>query len=743
MLKSTPKSEAPNLAREIHHHRRLHHPHITQLYEVIITETKVWLVLEMCSKGELYEHVIANQQLVEPEAQRIFAQICGAVAYIHNLGIVHRDLKLENIFLDRRNNAKLGDFGFTRENDKHWLNTWCGSLSYCAPEIVRGDRYQGEAIDIWSLGVILFVLLSGQLPFDHDEDMMTKSLILETRQTYPSFFSEEVRNLLDLMLHKDADQRPSALEVLSHPFMAVHGAYQLAHLDEPYVPTFTTKMERSILERLGVAGIEMEKVMSSVTDYRCDSLCGWWWLSLQRERRRERRYRAVSKRRSVDLNNDTSLSEPRHTRPSRSRRGSADYRPQPNAGLKGYAFPQTEAVTGNDSSNTTSLASSTGVAAVEAAPPVPSKASVPAVTQKMQAQNPTSEYSCKPSDSKSDSSDITPTASNTHQIAKHDELDERKRELGARKQGIMQSFKSWWSEQTKSGRTDVAKTSKFSPGLHRKVAQLRPIVDQKNAPTLSSTEQDSGPLITVTSDEGASHKIVRQQPNFPVRPAYRRRKSSQLSIISTRSTRKRQEPGSQTLLPGSESSIYPFSTSPTKSSSSVDRQYSRPNMHRTASASSTHSSATSFRAGGHAGHSKASSTSSNSTFASTRSIRSPRNPLKVMPSTPPPFMIAHQGGYKERNVFDSSLASAHSPVAFASRKRSKRGVLLETKKLGGRKRLEMNEVPIEEEEEDEGGAGVFVDVEEQEPVVETQYQTVANQEKGSEVEEEDEVGEGH
>ncbi|ORY87560.1 kinase-like domain-containing protein, partial [Protomyces lactucae-debilis] len=218
VLKGTPKSEAPTLAREIHHHRRLHHPHVVQLYEVIVTEERVWLVLEHCGGGELYEYLLKRRQLTERETKKIFAQICGAVAYIHSRGIVHRDLKLENIFLDRKNNVKLGDFGFTRENDKGFMKTWCGSTAYSAPEILRCSKYQGEPVDIWSLGIILFALLSGQLPYDEEDELATKRMILESQPVFPPFFSDEMTQLITSMLNKDPEKRPSAQDILQHPF---------------------------------------------------------------------------------------------------------------------------------------------------------------------------------------------------------------------------------------------------------------------------------------------------------------------------------------------------------------------------------------------------------------------------------------------------------------------------------------------------------------------------------------------
>ena len=130
-IKQIPKEMSSCLTREIHHHRRLHHPHVTQLYEVIATEHSIWLVTELCSGGELFDYLAEKGRLSEDESRTIFGQLCLAVGYIHEKGVVHRDLKLENVLLDERCRVKLGDFGFTREFDKNsLLETQCGTTGY-------------------------------------------------------------------------------------------------------------------------------------------------------------------------------------------------------------------------------------------------------------------------------------------------------------------------------------------------------------------------------------------------------------------------------------------------------------------------------------------------------------------------------------------------------------------------------------------------------------------------------------
>lgn len=132
------------LTREIHHHRQLHHPHVTQLYEVIATESHIWLVTELCSGGELFDYLVEKGRVSESETRIIFGQLCLAVAYVHSKGILHRDLKLENVLLDERCRVKLGDFGFTREYERGiLLETFCGTTGYASPEMLQGKKYLG------------------------------------------------------------------------------------------------------------------------------------------------------------------------------------------------------------------------------------------------------------------------------------------------------------------------------------------------------------------------------------------------------------------------------------------------------------------------------------------------------------------------------------------------------------------------------------------------------------------------
>ncbi|KAI7429780.1 kinase-like protein, partial [Hortaea werneckii] len=245
VLKSAKKDDA-NLAREIHHHRQFLHPHIARLYEVIVTENLVWLVLEYCPGDELYNHLLENGRIEAGKVQKIFTQLVGAVSYVHAKSCVHRDLKLENILLDKHENVKLVDFGFTREysGGTSYLQTWCGTVCYSAPEMLKGEKYAGERVDVWSLGIILYALLCGELPFDEDEEMDTKNKILREEPKYPDYLPEGAVDLIKKLLSKRPLLRPSLSDILKDPWLSEHAPQQQEILKLQQPPAFSTQVEK-------------------------------------------------------------------------------------------------------------------------------------------------------------------------------------------------------------------------------------------------------------------------------------------------------------------------------------------------------------------------------------------------------------------------------------------------------------------------------------------------------------------
>ena len=301
MLKSAHKHDA-NLAREIHHHRQFVHPHIARLYEVIVTENLVWLVLEYCSGDELYNYLLEHGQLPVAKVQNIFAQLVGAVSYVHKQSCVHRDLKLENILLDRHENVKLVDFGFTREYEgrTNHLQTFCGTICYAAPEMLKGERYAGEKVDVWSLGIILYALLCGELPFDDDDDSVTRTRILNQEPAYPDHLPADALSLIKSLLSKRPLPRPCLADILAHPFLAEHAPAQQAILDNQVQSPFATALEKDCLQRMRSAGVDIDCVIESVLARKCDALAGWWTLLLEREERKMKRKEQKRKEKELE-----------------------------------------------------------------------------------------------------------------------------------------------------------------------------------------------------------------------------------------------------------------------------------------------------------------------------------------------------------------------------------------------------------------------------------------------------------
>ncbi|KLT44506.1 Pkinase-domain-containing protein [Cutaneotrichosporon oleaginosum] len=218
-IKKIAKASTPQLTREIHHHRRLHHPHIVHLHEIIATENHIWLVSELCPGGELFDYLVERGRILEGEARRIFGELCTAVGWLHRQGIVHRDLKLENVLLDGELGVKLGDLGFAREYQKgRFMETFCGTTGYASPEMLACKKYLGVETDIWSLGIILYTLLCGGLPFDDDDERVMKDLIIKGEYEEPEWLTEDARSLIRGMLQSNPEKRLHMEGILTHPW---------------------------------------------------------------------------------------------------------------------------------------------------------------------------------------------------------------------------------------------------------------------------------------------------------------------------------------------------------------------------------------------------------------------------------------------------------------------------------------------------------------------------------------------
>ncbi|CAD8050046.1 unnamed protein product [Paramecium primaurelia] len=220
-------ADVERVSREIHILKLIRHRHVIQLYEIIETKKHIFLVMEFCDNGELFDYIVKNEKLNEIEACRIFQELISGIEYIHKLNIVHRDLKPENLLLDHQNQIKIVDFGLSNTYKQgELLKTACGSPCYAAPEMIAGHRYQSILVDIWSCGVILFATICGQLPFEDKHTSELYKKILGGQYTIPSHVSQDGQQFLKGLLNTDPSKRFNLQQIKEHPWFKLYKRVQ-------------------------------------------------------------------------------------------------------------------------------------------------------------------------------------------------------------------------------------------------------------------------------------------------------------------------------------------------------------------------------------------------------------------------------------------------------------------------------------------------------------------------------------
>ncbi|CAD7089213.1 unnamed protein product [Hermetia illucens] len=261
------------LFREVRIMKMLDHPNIVKLFQVIETEKTLYLVMEYASGGEVFDYLVLRGRMKEKEARVKFRQIVSAVQYCHQKRIIHRDLKAENLLLDSELNIKIADFGFSNEfTPGSKLDTFCGSPPYAAPELFQGKKYDGPEVDVWSLGVILYTLVSGSLPFDGSTLRELRERVLRGKYRIPFYMSTDCENLLRKFLVLNPAKRASLEVIMSDKWM------NMGFEDDELKPYIEPKPDLQDPKRIGktealvAMGYSKQEIEDSLSQVRYDDV---------------------------------------------------------------------------------------------------------------------------------------------------------------------------------------------------------------------------------------------------------------------------------------------------------------------------------------------------------------------------------------------------------------------------------------------------------------------------------------
>ncbi|XP_051037540.1 sperm motility kinase 2B-like [Phodopus roborovskii] len=227
------KHQAFPIKSEVRIMKRMNHPNIISLHQVIETEQNIFLILELADGRELWDWIQQVGYLQEGMAQKIFKQIVHAMCYCHDQGIVHRDLKPDNIMVDARGKVKIIDFGLgalVRPGTK--LYRFCGALRFGAPEFFLRQPYDGTKVDTWNLGVLLYFMVTGTLPFEGTTFEELGSKVLLGRYNVPSHLSQDLQDVIRCLLTVNPMQRPTLKDIMDHPWLRKGDVGLSSHCDK-------------------------------------------------------------------------------------------------------------------------------------------------------------------------------------------------------------------------------------------------------------------------------------------------------------------------------------------------------------------------------------------------------------------------------------------------------------------------------------------------------------------------------
>ncbi|KAI8818090.1 kinase-like domain-containing protein [Fimicolochytrium jonesii] len=284
-------TETDRILREILILSHLSHPNISRLLQVVAAPDAIFLVLEYESGGELFDYICKQPsgRLQETEARGFFRELLGAIQYCHANGIVHRDLKPENMLLSESGHLKLIDYGFTNViRPDGLLETFCGSVSYAAPEMIARKKYTGAEADVWSLGVILYVMVCGVMPFDDRHMGRMFTAIMSGKYRAPEGISEECKDVIKKILQVKPADRATLAAIRDHPWTTADGTLPPIHFYAPQTAKgeigpyqFEQNLDASVMQEMEKLGYEEEDVRDAVDSGEPGSIYACYWLLKQ------------------------------------------------------------------------------------------------------------------------------------------------------------------------------------------------------------------------------------------------------------------------------------------------------------------------------------------------------------------------------------------------------------------------------------------------------------------------------
>jgi len=260
-------SDVQRVAREIKILKRNRHQNVIKLFEVIDTPKTIFLIMDYADRGELFDYIVKNQRVQEPQACYFFHQLVDGVAYLHSLEVTHRDLKPENLLLQSSPHGlllKIVDFGLSNTHDGgRKLKTACGSPCYAAPEMIAGNgekAYEGPKADIWSMGVILFALVCGYLPFEDSNTSQLYKKILAGSYKAPKWLSRDVSDLIKRILNTNPRERYTIEHIRQHRWYGMVHVKIPAAIQQPS----ESELDEAILDEVETLGLERKAVVEAV-----------------------------------------------------------------------------------------------------------------------------------------------------------------------------------------------------------------------------------------------------------------------------------------------------------------------------------------------------------------------------------------------------------------------------------------------------------------------------------------------